>query len=356
MAKRFNLDFLNKMCNEKNIELLKDYHENELNSQKKIDFKCAACKEKTSKIFSNIDKYNALCKNCSRYISKNRIRYNINYLQNICKEKEIKLSKDYSNEPLNSTTFIEFNCLKCNKLTSKKFVFIIRYDWVCHDCSCFENGKKAKKTMLLKYGVENISQLTEIKNKKRETTIKNYGVDHNSQSQIIKNKKVETTFKNFGVRHPHQSQLIRHKSKQTCVKNYGVEHPMQNSEIAEQAFKNCYKPKCVIFPSGKEIKCQGYEPFALEELLKVNTDENNIVTGCKNVPTIWYNDESGKQRRHYVDIFIPSQNKCIEVKSTWTIKNKNGNIFEKQKAAKELGYNYEIWVYDSKGNKKETYL
>ena len=48
--------------------------------------------------------------------------------------------------------------------------------------------------------------------------------------------------------------------------------------------------------------------------------------------------------------------KCIEVKSTWTFKKKKDNIFLKQLAAKNLGYNYEIWVYDSKGNKIETYL
>jgi len=145
MTKKFNLDFLNNMCNEKNIELLKDYNDNELNSQKNIEFKCVDCKGNTTKKFSNIDKYNALCKNCSCYISKNRIRYNINYLQNICKEKVIKLSKDYSNETLNSTTFIEFKCIKCNEHTSKKFVFIIKYDAVCHTCSNFEKGKKAKK-------------------------------------------------------------------------------------------------------------------------------------------------------------------------------------------------------------------
>ena len=29
----------------------------------------------------------------------------------------------------------------------------------------------------------------------------------------------------------------------------------------------------------------------------------------------------------------------------------NNKIFLKQAAAKELGYNYEIWVYDNKGNK-----
>jgi uncharacterized protein YcfL len=77
------------------------------------------------------------------------------------------------------------------------------------------------------------------------------------------------------------------------------------------------------------------------------------LTGCKNVPTIWYYDEEGKKHRHYVDIFIPSKNKCIEVKSTWTAQKKN--IFIKQKAAKELGYHYEIWIYDKKGNKVNTY-
>jgi len=30
-------------------------------------------------------------------------------------------------------------------------------------------------------------------------------------------------------------------------------------------------------------------------------------------------------------------------------------VFLKQNAAKELGYLYEIWVYDNKGNKVEFY-
>ena len=32
------------------------------------------------------------------------------------------------------------------------------------------------------------------------------------------------------------------------------------------------------------------------------------------------------------------------------------NVFIKQDAAKQLGYNYEIWVYDNKGTKLETHL
>jgi hypothetical protein len=46
---------------------------------------------------------------------------------------------------------------------------------------------------------------------------------------------------------------------------------------------------------------------------------------------------------------------CIEVKSTWTFEKQKDIIFLKQNAAKQLGYLYEIWVYDNKGNKVEFY-
>jgi len=45
------------------------------------------------------------------------------------------------------------------------------------------------------------------------------------------------------------------------------------------------------------------------------------------------------------------QNRCIEVKSTWTAEKNKHNIFLKQKAAKELGYKYEIWGYNNKKEK-----
>ena len=277
------------------------------------------------------------------------------FLNNFCNVHNIILLREYSENELRGEKFIDFICIKCNENTSKQFKFMIKYNPVCHRCSYLEKGNKARKTMILKYGVENISQLEEIKNKKRETTFKNFGVEHNSQCQIVKDKKINTCLKNNGVEYPQQSKEIKNKSKQTCLNNYGVEHPTQNQEIAEKSFIKCYKAKSFAFPSGNKITCQGYEPFALQELININIGENDIITGCKNVPTIWYNDVNGQKHRHYVDIFIPSKNTCIEVKSTWTIKDKKGNIFEKQTAAKELGYKYEIWVYDNNGNKLDVY-
>jgi hypothetical protein len=123
-----------------------------------------------------------------------------------------------------------------------------------------------------------------------------------------------------------------------------------------KSIKSRFKKKEYIFPSGRIDFVQGYENVALDELIiNEKIDELDIITGCKNVPVIWYEDISGKKHRHYVDIFIPSQNRCIEIKSVWTFKLQEYVVFPKQEAAKQLGYNYEIWVYNSKKEKVNIY-
>jgi hypothetical protein len=209
---------------------------------------------------------------------------------------------------------------------------------------------KIQNTNLVKYGVLNPNQNKEIRNKTKLTCFEKYGVENPGQSQDIRFKMEKTCIEKYGVNNPLKSNIIRDKIKQFFLKKYGVKNPQQVPEIAEKAAKNSYRKKTYILPSGKKLTCQGYEPFALEKLVKEeNILEEDIVIGCKNVPQIWYNDEQNKKHRHYVDIYIPSQNRCIEVKSTWTIrKEKQDNIYLKQSAAKELGYNYEIWVYNAK--------
>ena len=130
---------------------------------------------------------------------------------------------------------------------------------------------------------------------------------------------------------------------------------MQVPEIAEKSSKNAFAKKYYKLPSGKILQIQGYEKFALDELVTIY-QEYDIINGMTNVPEIWYNDEESKKHRHYVDFFIPSKHLCIEVKSTWTAEKKKDNIFLKQKAGKLLGYKYEIWVYDCKGVKVECHV
>jgi hypothetical protein len=218
-----------------------------------------------------------------------------------------------------------------------------------------EIKEKIKINCVKSYGVENVSQSQQIKEKKKKTLFKNYGVEYFSQSEELRKKGEQTLFNNYGVKHSLQSKEIRLKMEQTCLEKFGVENAMQNAIICEKSSKKSFSHKIYTFPSGKEIQVQGYEPFALDELIKT-LSEDDIVTGCSNVPTIAYSDAEGKQHNHFPDIFIPSQNKCIEVKSTWTAEKKKDNIFLKQNAGKQFGYNYEIWVYNRKYEKINCYI
>ncbi len=355
---RYNFKYLQNYCNQNNIELLKDYSNETITIHSKIYCKCltSQCKTFINKVFRYILESGAYCKKCARkngYIKLKETtfkRYGVEYAS---QAKEIK-------EKVKETNIKKFG-VPC-ALQSK------------------EVREKSNKTIKLKYGVDNVSQNNEIKEKKKETCFKNfgvecsfysletqekikqsyinnYGVDNPFKSEEIKEQIKETNIKKFGVENPMQSKELQLKAQETNLKNYGVKYVTQCSEIMDKIIKNSYKLKEYNLSSGKIIKCQGYEPLALDELLqKELINEDDIVTGAKNVPKIWYTDEQNIKHRHYVDIFIPSQNRCIEVKSTWTINIKKDNIFLKQQAGKDLGYKYEIWVYNAKGERVETYL
>ena len=378
MPKRFTLEFLNQICSEKEMTLLKNYSEDELNGQTFIDFKCIKCYKNTSKKFEYIIKYDALCKECNYIEGKNKskltclkkygVEHSFQSEESKNKSKLTCLNKYGVENPQQSQEVknkFKLTCLnkygvenprQSEEIKNKCKLTCLKNYGVEYPQQSEEIKNKSKLTCFKNYGVENPRQSEEIKEKGKITCLNKYGVEHSFQSEESKNKSKITWLKKYGLENPRQSEEIKNKSKLTCFKKYGVEHPQQNSEIAERSSKNCYKSKLFIFPSGNEIKCQGYETFALQELIENNINDIDIKIGAKNVPTIWYNDIDGKKHRHYVDIFIPSQNKCIEVKSTWTAEKKKDCIFLKQNAAKIIGYNYEIWVYDNKGNRVITHV
>lgn len=326
-------------------------------------------------------------------------QYNYEYLQKYCEENGITLSKDYSEEKVNRDTQITGNCKTdaCGETFSKNFRQFTISGGFCKGCTSDLRKERVKNTNKKLYGVEYTGQIN--KNKQRLTCLKKYGVEYPSQHHNVKEKIKSTNLEKYGSVCPFQNETIRDKGKETCLEKYGdynynnrnkykstcqelfncdnpsqndlikakkietclinngVEHPMQNSLIFNKALKNGYKYKSFIFPSGNIAQVQGYEPYALDELLqKENELEENIVVGTENVPEIWYLDSDGNKHRYYVDIFIPSQKRMIEVKSDYTFKVDNDVILLKQAACKNAGYSCEIWVYNSKGEKVECIL
>jgi hypothetical protein len=333
-----------------------------------------------------------------------RLIYNIERLQEFCSQNEVKLVHNYYT--VNKNSKIEGYCknANCQYIFSKTFCYLISSkNLYCKICSC-KNGidkrrdtnlekygttcnlkcqetkDKIKQTNLKKYGYEFISQSKIIKDKvkntnierygssylfsnkdidlkRKETMMKKYGCEHATQNKDIMNKIKDTNLQKYGCEYVTQSENIKLKIIQTNLDKYGVEHHFQNSEIFNKAESKLYKYKNYVTSTGKTFKCQGYEHFAIPYLInneKIN--ESDIFTERKDVPEIWYNDQNNKKHKHYVDIFIKSLNKCIEIKSNWTFNKNKEIVFLKQNAAKELGYIYEIWIYDQKGNCVEKHI
>lgn len=327
-----------------------------------------------------------------------KIKYNYELLQRLCNIE--LLNDDYKNKKITRDTYIEGRCVSenCYNIYRRTFRNLYERNNLCCD-KCAKNNAiiKAKNTFIANYGVENPMHSQEIKdklqnnmiakygvkhqmnipetkckmqttclykyganhplknidvqNKIKNTCLNKYGVENIFQSEEFKAKSKITCFNKYNVEYAAQTKEFKEKCKKTNLKKYGVEYSLQNKDIMNKLIKNSYKLKEFIMPSGKIVKCQGYEPYALKELINNNVIEDDIITGVKNVPEIWYYDQKLKKHRHYVDIFIPSQNKCIEVKSIWTLNKENNSIFQKQLSAKLSGYLYEIWVYNKKGEK-----
>lgn len=211
--------------------------------------------------------------------------------------------------------------------------------------------------MINEYGKLYIMQTDEGKEHYVKVMQKRYQADNPSQVPEFQAKKVVTCLENRQTEYPGQCPLVQQTCANTCMELYEVPYPMQNAEIAERSGKNAFNLKEFIFPSGVVVKVQGYEPFGLRDLIELyNVQEEDIVLGRNKVPTIHYKDNDGKDHRHFVDIWLPQENTMIEIKSTRTLALNFDIVFLKQTAAKAAGYQYEIWVYNDKGKRLETYL
>jgi hypothetical protein len=372
---QYNYEYLHQFCEENSIILSKDYSQENVNRDTKIEGNCKTdtCDEIFCKTFRQLSKTVAFCKDCTSELRKekvkntNKILYGVEYTGQINKNQQrLTCLKKYGVQYPGQN----------QKIKQKiKFTNLEKYGSICP----FQNEKirdKGKETCFKKYGdtnynnrnkykttcqelfnCNNPSQNELIKSKKIETCLINHGVEHPLQNEIIKEKTKNTNVIKYGGNSPMCSNDIQKKSKQTSLINYGVEYPMQNAEYANNIKKHAYLYKSYTYPSGNIIEIQGYEHYALDEILqKENILENDIITSRIQVPEIWYLDSNSKKHRYYVDIFILSQNRMIEVKSTYTIKLNNDTILLKQQACKDAGYSCEIWVYNSNGEKVECIL
>lgn len=298
-------------------------------------------------------------------------------------------------------------CPKCNKEKKSKMMTLVqKNELLCHECSIKksviekygsreEYYKKSaetfKNTCLKKYGVENVFQLENIKekiknkietndpgyknrNKKlRETCLERYGVENGgwcskqSLEKIMKTKKErygdpfytnrEKSSETFKRNHQTKESLepikekrnktiiekygsiencYKHateKSKQTYLRKYGVEHPSQLPEKRELGFGPFkYYYDDYVFDSSWEL--------AYYVWLK----DQNIDFVVHPFPIEYYDEYKQKKRMYFPDFIV--EDEIIEIKGDFLINKKDGTLKDigKQKILED----YEVAIFTEK--------
>jgi hypothetical protein len=162
--------------------------------------------------------------------------------------------------------------------------------YCCNKCK----GFKSRMTCLDKYGVENVSQLQDIKIKKENTCINNYGVKNPSNSKeviekikntflqryetecALQNEEFYSKFKStmmskFGANHALKNQSLIEKSKQTCISNHGCDHPSKSFKIQEKSKLTRIENKTQI-PESLMTDWEIYK-----KLVKIETRKNKKI-------------------------------------------------------------------------------
>lgn len=206
--------------------------------------------------------------------------------------------------------------------------------------------QKRNETNLELFGVENPLQNPDIVEKRKQTNLSLYGKEEILQVPEIQEQIRNTMTKLYGAPNPLQCSSIKQKKDNTCEVKYGDKDIMHNPEIFEKVVKNSFKKKEYMLPSGRKITYQGYEDVAFNELLQT-LNEKDITNNVKLMPKIIY-DFNGKKKRYYPDIYLPSQNRFIEVKSDYTFKRYLSQNIAKQSQMFKDGYLFEFWICTTK--------
>lgn len=182
-------------------------------------------------------------------------------------------------------------CKYCNNIA--KFLSFVRgYDDICYNKECARKRRHERtvKTNVEKYGVENVSQLKEIKERKEKTLFEHFGVTDYLNSEF--NKK--NMYKN-GV-HVTMTPEVKERRKQTVLKKYKTldTFSLNNGRIksnskegrlkAKETLKRNYNVSSTfaLEKTKESIKKTCLKHFGVESAAKSEIVKNKIKETCLN--------------------------------------------------------------------------
>ena len=236
-----------------------------------------------------------------------------------------------------STAIVDVECDYCGIHLQRKYYEYNRNisnedgKFCCKKCTPI----RYSKTCLKKYGVDNISKLSETHNKIKHTCLEKHGNENY--------RNTEQRDKTILNREGGYSSIIE-KYKQTCLEKFGVENASQCPEIFAKQQKRRFE---IHQFRDTDIFYQGtYEKDFLDKYY-----DKIEITKIKEIDYVFEN----KNKKYFSDYYIPKHNLIVEVKSTYTYERYEEQNIEKEKTCIDLGYNF-IFIIDKKYSNFETLI
>jgi hypothetical protein len=211
--------------------------------------------------------------------------------------------------------------------------------------------EKSKETFREKYGVEWATQSEDYKSRARATKLARYGNEYHNGNKKTKQAWQSKTKKEI-------SEIVN-KRRFTCLERYGVENALMKPESRINSAKANSKGREYTLPSGRVIGVRGHEDAAISILLKTYSESDLLIDDRKikyQLPVFECIDHRRHILKYYPDIYIPKENKIIEVKSPWwwdgkgsdRYKSRLKNNLRKKDAVLAAEYQYEVWLFTDK--------
>lgn len=304
--RKYDKILLDEFINRTGASLIGEY--DILTRDNMIDFKCNCGKISNKKFYTIVQHNSAFCDECTKnnrlikikqickirretekekqiiYVPRTNTEKNIyNKLIEKLKEHNSTLIEKYNT--INTSSRIYFICGKCNEPGNKAYIQLMNVSGaLCHNCTTKIKKKKYNNTIKEQYGVENISQVKEIKEKKYQTALSN-GYIMTKDKWLIKIKKKELDkyweylFDEIdGYDNVHS---MRHISCNTIWPKCPRKHLNQdNSYTAGQGCKTCYQNSMRLKKESfieEAISRFGKDRFTYENIPDIITNSRTLI-------------------------------------------------------------------------------
>jgi hypothetical protein len=225
---------------------------------------------------------------------------------------------------------------------------------------------KIAQTIQAKYGVLKVGHSKEVRERITNTCLETFGATCIFGSKLHRDQIKQNNCDKYGTEFPSQLKEVKAKTaatweakseadveeittsrRKTCQERYGVDNPTQDPIIFGRQQARMRKKIYKIRLAGTEVSLSGYEPRAIQYLLtQEHLQEDDLaVKHSQGLPHIPYTFK-GKVSVYHPDIYVKSQNRIIEVKSSYTYEADLEKNLAKSRATKALDYKFNFYIFN----------